>query len=586
MPIGLSPAVKVAGQALNALWLGSILEIKVEREFQLPGRVTLRFADEGYELAETGLMTLGAELLVIDPSGSPNLITAEITSISVEQRPGQQPDLVVVGHDKSHRLGRATRLKSYLSMSYSDVATSLAADAGLTAEVDSLSNQVDYVMQVDSDQGLLTELARRVGYDWWVDGTTLYFKKPAAGTQVRLTLGDDLKTFSVRASGHHPDVVTVDGWDRSQQQLVTGTASSASTGVASSSEFANLVATPSSAFGSATLLTVGIAAQSQTEATQLSQAIYDRAQSCAVTARGLTDGTGSIALGSTVVVSGAGPLSGSYPVTQVEHYYGPSTGYVTRFVAGDRRPTSLVDTLARGPSYGLPAHRQLGLTVGQVTNINDPNSTGRVKVRYPGASENDETGWARVVSVGGGVNRGTVFLPEVNDEVLVGFEGGDPRQPVVIGGLYGARSTIPSPNIQDGKVATRAFTSRLGHVINLLDGTEEAQQAIELSLAGGQHKVHLGKDQLNISVPAALPVNIVAGDSSVKFGQDGAITVSGPNVTIQATAELKLSAPTITVSADSALSLQGQANASLKGASIQVQAQTALVVAGEPVMIN
>ena len=116
----------------------------------------------------------------------------------------------------------------------------MASDAGLTASVDSTTEEVDYLLQADSDLGLLTELAQRVGFDWWVDGTTLHFKKPASGGQLTLTLGTDLWSFSARASGHHPDKVLVDGWDRAQQQQVSATTDTATPGVTASSALADL----------------------------------------------------------------------------------------------------------------------------------------------------------------------------------------------------------------------------------------------------------------------------------------------------------------------------------------------------------
>ncbi len=582
----LTPEVTFAGAPLEAKWQQALLEIRVERQFQVPGQVTLRFLDPGYALAGTSTVTLGTDIVVNDPSDkSLVLIRAEVTAVALEQQQGHQPELVITGHDKSHRAGRATTVKSYLSMQYSDVVTKLAGDLGLTPDVDSTSEQVDYLLQVDSGLGLLTELARRVGFDWWVDGTTLHFKKPAAGGQVTLALGTDLLSFGARASGHHPDAVVVDGWDRSQQQQVTSTASSPSAGITASSELADLAAGTAKAYGSANLLTAGVAAGNQAEATTLSQALYDRGRASAVSARGVAPGNGRIALGTTVKITQAGPLSGTYPVTAVEHLYRPASGYVTRFRSGERRPTSLIDTLGGRPPAG-PSHHHQGLSVGVVTNINDPTNSGMVRIRYPGVSSDDETGWARLVAIGGGSSRGAVFVPEVDDEVLVAFEGGDPRQPVVIGGLYSSKATIPENPVADGQVANRSFKSRLGHSITLLDGTEDAKQAIELQLAGQQHTMHLGKDKLDVSVPAGTPVTIAAGESKITIGQDGAMTLSAGNITIQATEQLKLQAPTVNVTADAQLSLQGQAQAALKGAQVQVQGEGPVTIAGATVAIN
>jgi phage protein D/phage baseplate assembly protein gpV len=580
--------VSLDGSPIEDSWQRALLEIRVERQFQVPGRVTLRFLDPGYALAGASRVSLGTEIAVSDPSEkSLALIRAEVTAVTVEQQQGHQPELVVTGHDRSHRMGRATTVKSYLNMPYSQVVRKLASDVGLSPRVDSTGEAVDYLLQVDSDIGLLTELARRLGFDWWVDGTTLNFKRPAAGAQVALTLGADLLSFSARASGHHPDEVTVDGWDRSQQQQVTSTAPAEGTtgGVTASSNLADLASGTAKAYGSATLTTAGVAAHSQSEATALSQAVYDRGRACAVSARGVAPGNGRIALGGTVRIAQAGPLSGTYPVTAVEHLYRPASGYVTRFRSGDRRPTSLIDTLGGRPP-AAPSHHHEGVSVGIVTNINDPTSSGMVRVRYPGVSSSEETGWARLVAIGGGTSRGAVFVPEVDDEVLVAFEGGDPRQPVVIGGLFSSKASIPENPVAGGKVSNRVFKSRLGHTITLLDGTETAKQAIELQLEGQEHTVHLGKDKLNVSVPGSTPVTIAAGESTISIGQDGSMKLSAPNITIQATEQLKIQAPTVNVTADAQLSLEGQTQAALKGAQVQVQGEGPVTVAGATVAIN
>ena len=227
------PRSRSTAQALGATWLSALIEVRVEREFQVPGRCTLRFGDPGYALIEQGLIALGTPLVVealAEDGSTSSLINGEVTSIAIDQREGEQPELVIVAHDKSHRLGRGTSIKSYLTMAYSDIVTQLASDCGLTATVDSTDVSYDYVMKVDSDLGLLSELADRVGYDWWVEDQTLYFQKPAAGTTVSLALGDPLRSFSVRASGQPTGSVTVNGWNRAEQQSITSNATTASAG--------------------------------------------------------------------------------------------------------------------------------------------------------------------------------------------------------------------------------------------------------------------------------------------------------------------------------------------------------------------
>lgn len=586
MPPSLSPVVKMKGVALADKWLNALLELRVERQFQVPTRITLRFSDPGYALLTSSELALGNDVVLSEYQGA-ELAHGEITSVSAEQRPGEQPEVVVVALDRAHRMGRTTRIKVYKEVTYSDIVTKLAADNGLTASVDSTPMVLEYLMQAESDLALLSELARRTGFDWWVEGTVLHFAKPRKGAEVQLGLGEELRSFSARVTDV-PQSTKVSGWDRSKQEQVVSEASSAAA-PAATSDLADLVAKSTDAFGPSEVFTAGLGAQSEAEAKDLAQTVHDRVLTSAVTAKGVAEGTGALTPGAVAVVSGAGPLSGHYPVTEVEHVFRRVSGFVTRFTSGERRPTTLVDTLGGAggaPAYAGPAHFRSGVTVGKVTNNKDPNNAGRVKVRFPGLSQEMESGWARVVSMGGGANRGSVWLPEIDDEVLVAFEGGDARQPVVIGGLYGEKATMPDTKIENGAVQSRALTSRLGHVIAFLDGTSSETQAVEIMLAGKEHAIHLGKDKLTVKVPSGMPVEISAGSTSLKFSESGDVTLEGNNITIKAKQDLKLQGFQVAVAADAALDIKAQAKLGVSGAMVEVQSQGPAKVAGTPVMIN
>src|SRR4051794_13110084 len=109
----------------------------------------------------------------------------------------------------------------------------------------------------------------------------------------------------------------------------------------------------------------------------MATALRDAVSAQAVVARGETVADARIVPGAVVTVENAGPMSGRYDVTAVEHVLGPA-GFFSRFTAGERRPTSLVDTLggpqSRGGSFSHP-----GLVIAVVSNLNDPERRGRVK---------------------------------------------------------------------------------------------------------------------------------------------------------------------------------------------------------------
>ncbi|MHC5732095.1 MAG: phage baseplate assembly protein V, partial [Nostoc sp.] len=104
-----------------------------------------------------------------------------------------------------------------------------------------------------------------------------------------------------------------------------------------------------------------------------------------------------------------------------------------------------------------PTHLQPGQTflVGIVTDNKDPQGWGRVKVKFPTLTEDHASNWARVVAPGAANGRGFDCLPEVNDEVLVGFEHGDIHRPYVLGGVWNGKDAPPEKvddSIQRGKV--------------------------------------------------------------------------------------------------------------------------------------
>ena len=142
--------------------------------------------------------------------------------------------------------------------------------------------------------------------------------------------------------------------------------------------------------------------------------------------------------------------------------------------------------------------RYYGVAIGVVTNNKDPESLGRVRLQFPWMSPSLESQWARVATLMAGNDRGTYFLPEVGDEVLVSFHHGDIAQPYVIGALWNSKDKPPEKNA-DGKNNTRIIKSKSGHQIIFND--EQGSERVELTTKSG-NKVILddsaGKEKLEI----------------------------------------------------------------------------------------
>lgn len=200
----------------------------------------------------------------------------------------------------------------------------------------------------------------------------------------------------------------------------------------------------------------------------------------------------------------------------------------------------------------LRGGRIQGVVVGIVTNNQDPDGLGRVKVKFPWLSDVDESTWARIAAPMAGDQRGVYFLPEVEDEVLVAFEHGDVRFPYVLGALWNGKDAPPASN-DDGKNNVRIIKSRSGHVIKLND--EDGKETIEI----------VDKSEKN-------SILIDTANNSIAVTSDKDITLSASNGTIKLDAqkiEINSSGPT-KIAAGSTASVEASATLTVKGATVNI----------------
>jgi uncharacterized protein involved in type VI secretion and phage assembly len=185
--------------------------------------------------------------------------------------------------------------------------------------------------------------------------------------------------------------------------------------------------------------------------------------------------------------------------------------------------------------------RWYGVLPALVIDIKDPDNQGRVKVTLPWAIDAGGAryeAWARLATMMGGNNRGSWFVPDVDDEVLVAFEHGDARRPYVLGGLWNGRDAAPETMDGSGNNYRKVLRSRNGVTITLDD--QDGQEQLILETPGGQ-KITL-KDG-----PGAVEV-IDSNGNSVKLETAGITVNASAKVTVNASM-LAISAGMVTVDA-------------------------------------
>lgn len=583
----IAPQITRSGEALSEEVLDNLVQLRITRAASLVGRATLTFSDNGYQLAEANSFSLGTTIEISEP-GAGTLFKGTVTGVELEQLPGSAPQLVVVANDTAYKLTRGNRTDTYLGLTYTQVLTQLAGKVGIQADIRTSTLTMDYLLQAGSDLDFLNAVTDRLGYAWWVDNDTLIVKPMTLGTSVAtLTLGADLIEFGVRASGLRPTAVRVRGWSSDQQQDVTDV--DAPTDASTPPNFLQAYTgqAPGSQLSQAETALTQPRPLTADEARMVATARYGDATSAAIVARGRCYVDSAIKPGVTITVNDAGPASGNYLVTEVEHIY-DRRGFLTRFVSGSRRPAKLVDLL--GPDPPDPGFLMPGLVVGVVTDNNDPDTAGRVKVRYAGVGGPVESPWARVVTLGAGAARGAVFNPEITDEVLVGFEHGDTRRPVVIGGLFSKQNTLPTGDayVAEGKVNYRRIASRLNHIVEFADGMEPTEQHILLQLGNVSHKLRLGADRFDVEVAEGKGLTIKAGSAKFDISSTGDVTIEGNNITIKGTMGVTVqAATTATLKGDVDAVVEGAVEAKVKSDALaSVEASGILTLKGTTVEIN
>jgi uncharacterized protein involved in type VI secretion and phage assembly len=196
--------------------------------------------------------------------------------------------------------------------------------------------------------------------------------------------------------------------------------------------------------------------------------------------------------------------------------------------------------------------RFYGVTIGIVTNTQDPEKLGRVKLKLPWLSDQEESTWARVLTPMAGKERGCFFLPEVGDEVLVAFEHGQIEFPYVLGGLWNGKDKPPETN-NDGKNNKRLIKSRSGHLIRL-DDTDGAEK-VEIIDKSGKNSIVFDSAQNTVTISADADLVITSTNGKLKF--------SGKGIEMAAQAEIK-------IEASAGLDLKANGQMTIKGATVDI----------------
>lgn len=584
--------VKVAGRPIPPECAARLIHGYIDDSTNVPDMFVLRFSDDQAKILADAKFEIGAKIELglqnTAPGGVDLLFKGEVTALEVEiTETGMHT--VVRGLDDSHRLFRGTKVVAFPKMTASDIVAKVAGKAGLKHKVDSTTTLLEYTSQDGvSDWHFLKRLAAESDRTLTMANGTLEFlsRTPArtapGGSSSRtdpLVLERGVNLFTLRgtitANGQVPKV-EVRGWDCHEKKAVVQTAvaetpSAAPAGAPTPGQIAAKFSSPPYVLGRSTI-------NLDSAAKAAAHSLADHVAGGFAELDGVARGNPALRAGTPIRLANAGaPFSGKYVLTQTRHEFSPDLGYRTSFSASNTSERSLYGATHAAHQERPRVH---GVVPALVTNTNDPEKLGRVKVKLPWLSDDYESGWARTLQMGGGKDRGTVVIPEINDEVLVAFEQGDLNHPYVLGGLFNKKDAPPagSVDLSQGKVNRRSWISRKGMKIEFID-TDGSEQIV-VSTNKGDNKVVLAQTDKKIEIVSVGDINVTAKGNVAVSTTAGDVSLKGKNVSIEATAG-------IDVKATGTLNLSAKASAKLEGtASTEVSSTGVMTVRGSVVKIN
>lgn len=555
--------VEVDGQPLDGAVETSLVRVVVDDHLHLPDTFEITFQETAdMTVAETARLRVGCAVKVstsaLGEGTTSLLVSGEVTALEGVYREGKAPLLVARGYDHAHRLSRGRSSATFENVKYSDVARTIASQVGLdVGTIDDSGRVHEHVGQTgQTDWEFLKGLSREVGFEVAVVEGKLEFRRPREAADapeggdfsstdpLQLVFGQDLLEFRPRVtSSGQVSSVEVRGWDPATKQAIVGTAPAGTTAAQLQDDPGSLAGR----FGSPVMIVEG-GYPSQAGADRAATALAEQVGSAFAEASGIARGNPRVKAGVAVSVSQvAAPFAGRYTLTHTRHTYDPENGYRTHFVASGRQDRSLMGLVTGaaagtagggGGGGGAGSGSSSGVVVGIVTDNDDPQHLGRVKLRFPSLSADYVSHWARVAAPGNGASRGMVWIPEVEDEVLVAFESGDRQRPFVLGGLWNGSDAPPPIEVDNGKLNRRLFVSRDGNQVYMWDKPDNS--SLGMQTAGEEVVLVLSRTDKELSGTSEGKI-VLTATSDIEINATGKVKISGDGgVEITSSAQAKL----------------------------------------------
>ncbi|RKX23770.1 MAG: hypothetical protein DRP45_09715 [Candidatus Zixiibacteriota bacterium] len=535
-------------------------------------------------------VNIGPEGQVLKKAGQLDFIGI-VTRVSLESQIDGLNSVLITAHSPTIAMDGARKNTLFVDNLPSDSISSVLRSNPLTVgTVDTAGEKQEYCVQFrETDYEFVMRLAGSVGLFAFYSGKEFHAVKASGSSPAELIWRETLGAFSI---GLGTGMVNFDGavWDPTKKEFLTGQKvrkdlPGAPSGLSTKSLDASDKVYGKSDSSFTTRAQTPIQSSIDKTALRDTEAAVGRMIECCGTSV-----DPAVGVGHCVKINGMGDIDGSYWVQKVTHYFDESGQYHNDFSCCP------LDVAYPGIRSSRKSATHLHFT--KVLDNNDPDNLGRVKVHVPWGTA-DETTWARVITPDAGADHGLYRIPDVDDEVLVGYDQGNPDRPVIIGSAYNSVDKPPLPNdecLADGTNFLKVFSTKSGNEIQF-DDTEGKEQihitqadgktSITLTMEPGEPTVVI-KSEGNISIGGDGNIAIESeGDMTLRAGGAMKIATDGGDIAIESGGALKQKASAdIEVSAMANCKVKGTGNTDIEGTMVNVKGNGVVKVQGSVIQLN
>jgi Rhs element Vgr protein len=549
--------ISIEGKPLNTSY--QLLSLSIIKEINRIPVAKLVFrdgeaAEKSFELSNDDAFVPGKKISIqIGRDGSnTRLFTGIIITHAVKVRASGNSELHIECRDNAVSMTIGRHSKYYQQLKDSDLFHQLVIKYGLTDDIQSTTLVHKEIVQHHiSDWDFLLLRAEANGMLVTVSDGSIKIAAPKTNVApvLTITFGSSILEFEAEMDARTQwQSVKAVSWDYTNQQLFMAESSSTSLsepGNVPGNQIASATKTDYEMHHSGHLL--------QQELQSWVDGAFMRSRLAKVRGTAKVEGFAGIHPGDMVKIDGIGDrFNGNAYVTAVRQDVGQGL-WETQIQFGfhPEYHVQLHKDIPDVPNAGLVGSIN-GLQIGKVVKLeSDPDGENRIMVRIPVIDKNAQGIWTRVATLDAGQNRGSFFLPEIDDEVIVGFINNDPRYAVTLGMLNSSKN--PAPITAQDANDKKGFTTRSKMHLSFDDNTK----TITIDTPAG-NSITIDEAGMQIEIKDQNSNKVTMNTSGITLNSPKNVEIkAGVNLTMSAAASLSISAASLSVKADADVSVQG-----------------------------